>query len=52
MFADQDQHRHFHLCKFGPEIERGQRIAGGAKHLRIGPEERFAAIGHQVRMLP
>ena len=41
----------FTLCKFGAQIERRQRIAGGAKHVRVGAQESFAAILHQVRML-
>ena len=51
LVAHQDQHRHLHLRKLGTKIERSQRIAGGAKHIRVRSEEGFAATLHQFRML-
>ena len=51
MFADQHQHRRPHPAKVGPQIEFGQRVAGGAEHLRVGSQERLAAVAHQFGML-
>ncbi len=50
MFADQHQDGDLDLRKLRPQVEFGQRGAGGAKYFRIGSQKCLATIAHQVGM--